>query len=190
MPWILVSTLIVITLPQLVVVEGTETQLVPMTATVQRLVPTLDLLVAYLTRPMLALITQTLQTRPTLASTVISTIVETDTVPIQVEHSALLAPTQLLALVPPRIPLVHTTAISQTSWTLAWTVTVTTARLLEETGLMRKQHFYSAIPDASKMTPSQFASHAGDPQVLHDDKNHDRIRRNSIATHQETLSGI
>jgi len=57
---------------------------------------------------------------------------------------------------------------------------------------MRK-HFYrgsTAIPDAAKLTPSQFASHVGEPEVLHEDVNHHRLRRNSVATHQERLSGI
>lgn len=44
--------------------------------------------------------------------------------------------------------------------------------------------------DAAKLKPSEFASRVGDPEVLHDDTNHDRIRRNSVPSHQEQLSGI
>ncbi|RFU29810.1 hypothetical protein B7463_g6525, partial [Scytalidium lignicola] len=49
---------------------------------------------------------------------------------------------------------------------------------------------YAATPDAAKLTPSQFALHAGEPEVLHHDKDHDRIRRHSLASHQERHSGI
>lgn len=57
---------------------------------------------------------------------------------------------------------------------------------------MRK-HFYrgtTAVPDAAKLTPSQFASQIGDPEVLHDDSNYDRLRRHSVVSQQERLSGI
>jgi len=65
-------------------------------------------------------------------------------------------------------------------------------RRLEETRHMRKRKFYSGhgVPDAASMPPSVFAAHVGEPEITHDDHQHDRARRHSVVTHQEKFAGI
>jgi len=57
---------------------------------------------------------------------------------------------------------------------------------------MRKSLFrrgHSGL-DAAHVPPSVFAAHHGEPEILHDDHSHDRIRRHSVLSHQEQLSGV
>jgi len=44
--------------------------------------------------------------------------------------------------------------------------------------------------DAAKVLPSTFAAHHGEPEILHDDKTHNRAQRHSVVSHQEQLSGV
>ncbi|KAF4632034.1 hypothetical protein G7Y89_g6092 [Cudoniella acicularis] len=46
------------------------------------------------------------------------------------------------------------------------------------------------VHDASKVPPSVFAAHHGEPEILHGDHGNDRARRHSVVSHQEKLSGI
>ncbi|CAK7211796.1 hypothetical protein SBRCBS47491_001241 [Sporothrix bragantina] len=44
--------------------------------------------------------------------------------------------------------------------------------------------------DAAQVPPSVLAKHLGEPTLDHGDVNHDRIRRNSATSHQDTFRGI
>lgn len=58
---------------------------------------------------------------------------------------------------------------------------------------MRKSLFHrgnNSNLDAAHVPPSVFAARQGEPEILHDDPNHDRARRHSVLSHQEQFSGV
>jgi hypothetical protein len=61
---------------------------------------------------------------------------------------------------------------------------------LAEIEPMRKHMFHSGTLDAAQHPPSVFVQHHGEPQIMHDDLNYDRARRNGVTTDQERLSGV
>jgi hypothetical protein len=56
--------------------------------------------------------------------------------------------------------------------------------------ILRDNLQHKDVRDAAQVPPSVFAAHQGEPQILHDDHEHDRARRHSVVTHQEKHSGI
>lgn len=75
-----------------------------------------------------------------------------------------------------------------------WTQTETDRRRLVATGPMRKllscRDTTGGRLDAAQVPPSVFAAHHGEPEILHDDKTHDRAKRHSIVSPQDQLSGV
>jgi hypothetical protein len=76
-------------------------------------------------------------------------------------------------------------------------VTWMVPRLLAETEPTRKESYSDTdttgsrdVRDAAQVPPSVFAVHAGKPEILHDDHQHNRARRHSVVSHQEKLSGV